>query len=82
MGVTALALQFTFGMLVVIFAMTRVLWLNELLLFDRDRIFSSEQGWGPTLHQLFPRGLMLLDFDKQEPQETTAAGSRTLFSSV
>ena len=36
---------------------------NELLLFDRDKIFSSEQGWGPTLHQLFPRGLMLLDFD-------------------
>jgi cytochrome P450 len=37
---------------------------NELLLFDRDKIFSSEQGWGPTLHQLFPRGLMLLDFEK------------------
>ena len=37
---------------------------NELLLFDRDKNFSSEQGWGPTLHQLFPRGLMLLDFDK------------------
>jgi cytochrome P450 len=36
---------------------------NELLLFDRDKNFSSEQGWGPTLHQLFPRGLMLLDFD-------------------
>ncbi len=36
---------------------------NELLLFDRNKIFSSEQGWGPTLHQLFPRGLMLLDFD-------------------
>jgi cytochrome P450 len=37
---------------------------NELLLFDRDKIFSSEQGWGPTLHRLFPRGLMLLDFEK------------------
>ena len=36
---------------------------NELLLFDRDKIFSSEQGWGPALHQLFPRGLMLMDFD-------------------
>lgn len=36
---------------------------NELLLFDRDKIFSSEQGWGPILDQLFPRGLMLLDFD-------------------
>jgi cytochrome P450 len=37
---------------------------NELLLFDREKNFSSEQGWGPTLHRLFPRGLMLLDFDK------------------
>ena len=36
---------------------------NELVLFDRDKIFSSEQGWGPVLDQLFPRGLMLLDFD-------------------
>ncbi|MFC3580160.1 cytochrome P450 [Sphingomonas hylomeconis] len=37
---------------------------NELILFDRDRIFSSEQGWGPILNLLFPRGLMLMDFDK------------------
>lgn len=36
---------------------------NELLLFDRDKIFSSEQGWGPVLNLLFPRGLMLMDFD-------------------
>lgn len=36
---------------------------NELLLFNKDKIFSSEQGWGPLLDQLFPRGLMLLDFD-------------------
>lgn len=36
---------------------------NERVLFDRDRIFSSEQGWGPLLDRLFPRGLMLLDFD-------------------
>ncbi|WP_295528705.1 cytochrome P450 [Novosphingobium sp. Chol11] len=36
---------------------------NELVLFDRERIFSSEQGWGPVLNLLFPRGLMLLDFD-------------------
>ncbi|MEO1969327.1 MAG: cytochrome P450 [Sphingomonadaceae bacterium] len=36
---------------------------NELVLFDRNRIFSSEQGWGPILDQLFPRGLMLMDFD-------------------
>ncbi|GAA4641529.1 cytochrome P450 [Pontixanthobacter gangjinensis] len=36
---------------------------NELVLFDRNKIFSSEQGWGPILDQLFPRGLMLMDFD-------------------
>ena len=36
---------------------------NELVLFDRDKLFSSEQGWGPILDLLFPRGLMLLDFD-------------------
>jgi cytochrome P450 len=36
---------------------------NELLLFDREKIFSSTQGWGPILDKLFPRGLMLLDFD-------------------
>ena len=36
---------------------------NELVLFDRDRLFSSEQGWGPLLNLLFPRGLMLMDFD-------------------
>ncbi|WP_068071202.1 cytochrome P450 [Novosphingobium lentum] len=36
---------------------------NELVLFDRDKLFSSEQGWGPVLNLLFPRGLMLLDFE-------------------
>jgi cytochrome P450 len=36
---------------------------NELVLFDRDKVFSSEQGWGPMLNLLFPRGLMLMDFD-------------------
>lgn len=34
---------------------------NELVLFNKDRIFSSEQGWNPVLERLFPRGLMLLD---------------------
>ncbi|VAV95814.1 Cytochrome P450 [hydrothermal vent metagenome] len=37
---------------------------NELLLFNRDRLFSSEQGWGPTLNNLFPRGLMLMDGER------------------
>lgn len=36
---------------------------NELLFMDREKIFSSEQGWGPVLNLLFPKGLMLLDFD-------------------
>lgn len=36
---------------------------NELVMFDRDKLFSSEQGWGPVLNLLFPRGLMLMDFD-------------------
>ena len=36
---------------------------NELVLFDRDKLFSSEQGWGPALDLLFPRGLMLMDFE-------------------
>jgi cytochrome P450 len=36
---------------------------NELVMFDRDKVFSSEQGWGPMLNLLFPRGLMLMDFE-------------------
>jgi len=36
---------------------------NELVLFNKNKIFSNEQGWGPVLDQLFPRGLMLMDFD-------------------
>jgi len=37
---------------------------NELVLFDQARQFSSEHGWGPILGLLFPRGLMLRDFDE------------------
>ena len=37
---------------------------NEFVLFDRQKNFSSAQGWGPFLGRLFPRGLMLLDFDE------------------
>ena len=44
---------------------------NELVLFDRERIFSSEQGWGPLLGLLFPRGLMLMDFDKHRVDRKT-----------
>ena len=37
---------------------------NELVLFDQSRLFSSTHGWGTILGRLFPRGLMLLDFDE------------------
>src|SRR5882762_783402 len=37
---------------------------NELVLFDQARQFSSEHGWGPILGLLFPKGLMLRDFDE------------------
>ena len=37
---------------------------NELLLLDRDKNFSSAAGWGPVLDQVFPRGLMLMDFEE------------------
>ena len=44
---------------------------NELVLFDRDKVFSSEQGWGPVLNLLFPRGLMLMDFEKHRMDRRT-----------
>ena len=34
---------------------------NELLLVNRDSIYSSEQGWHIVLSKLFPSGLMLMD---------------------
>jgi cytochrome P450 len=37
---------------------------NELVLFDQAKLFSSTHGWGAILGRLFPRGLMLLDFDE------------------
>jgi len=37
---------------------------NELLLFDQQKLFSSTHGWEIVLGRLFPRGLMLLDFDE------------------
>ena len=37
---------------------------NELVLFDQAKQFSSTLGWGPILGLLFPRGLMLLDFEE------------------
>src|SRR5213078_2409136 len=37
---------------------------NELVLFDQVKQFSSTLGWGRILGLLFPRGLMLLDFEE------------------
>ena len=37
---------------------------NELLLFDQQKQFSSTYGWETVLGRLFPRGLMLLDFEE------------------
>ena len=46
---------------------------NELLLFNRDKLFSSEQGWGPTLNNLFPRGLMLMDAERHRADRKVLA---------
>ena len=37
---------------------------NELVLFDQTKLFSSTWGWDTVLGRLFPRGLMLLDFEE------------------
>jgi cytochrome P450 len=37
---------------------------NEFVLFDNTKLFSSTHGWGSILGLLFPRGLMMLDFDE------------------
>jgi len=44
---------------------------NELVLFDRAKLFSSEHGWGRILGLLFPRGLMLRDFDEHREHRQT-----------
>src|SRR3984893_18110663 len=37
---------------------------NEIVLSDQAKLFSSTHGWAIVLGRLFPRGLMLLDFDE------------------
>ena len=37
---------------------------NELALFDQAKLFSSTHGWDLVLGRLFPRGLMLRDFEE------------------
>ncbi len=36
---------------------------NQVMLLDRDKVFSSTWGWDWFIGKLFPRGLMLRDFD-------------------
>ena len=36
----------------------------EMIMMDQTKLFSSAHGWGSILGLLFPRGLMLLDFDE------------------
>lgn len=36
---------------------------NQLVMQDREHNFSNQAGWNFTLGELFPRGLMLRDFD-------------------
>ncbi|MEW6643032.1 MAG: cytochrome P450 [Pseudomonadota bacterium] len=37
---------------------------NEFVYLDQTKLFSSTHGWDSILGLLFPRGLMLLDFDE------------------
>jgi cytochrome P450 len=37
---------------------------NEFVFLDTGKLFSSRLGWNPYLERLFPRGLMMLDFDE------------------
>jgi cytochrome P450 len=37
---------------------------NEFVLSDQTKLFSSTHGWGVLLGRLFPRGLLLLDFEE------------------
>lgn len=44
---------------------------NELVLFDQTKLFSSTHGWGAILDRLFPRGLMMLDFEEHRQHRRT-----------
>ncbi len=44
---------------------------NELVMFNKDKIFSSALGWNPVLDQVFPNGLMLMDFEQHRVHRKT-----------
>ena len=46
---------------------------NEFVLSDPTKLFSSTHGWGVLLGQLFPRGLLLLDFEEHRLHRRTLA---------
>jgi cytochrome P450 len=44
---------------------------NELVLFNKDKIFSSKLGWDPVLELVFPNGLMMMDFEPHRQDRKT-----------
>ncbi|WP_374386005.1 cytochrome P450 [Sandaracinobacter sp.] len=44
---------------------------NELVLFNKDKIFSNKLGWDPVLELVFPNGLMMMDFDPHRQDRKT-----------
>jgi cytochrome P450 len=44
---------------------------NELVLFNKDKIFSSKLGWDPVLDMVFPNGLMMMDFEHHRSHRKT-----------
>ena len=41
---------------------------NELVLLDPQRLFSSRHGWGRFMDRVFPRGLLVMDFEEHRLQ--------------
>lgn len=41
---------------------------NELVLLDQQRLFSSQLGWGRFMDRVFPRGVIMMDFDEHRLQ--------------
>jgi cytochrome P450 len=41
---------------------------NELVLLDQRRLFSSQLGWGRFMDRVFPRGVIMMDFDEHRMQ--------------
>lgn len=44
---------------------------NEFVLCDQTKLFSSTHGWSVLLDRLFPRGLLLLDFEEHRLHRRT-----------